>query len=175
MKPSLLIATRSTGKQREIESILQDLPYRLVFPDDLGLPERSEEEVLENTGTFEGNARREAENFFPLSGLPTVADDSGLEVFALAGSLASGRAASRYVPATPRVGSWPTTRSRRASYRCDRYVPDPRAPALTFEGACLGAITETPRGMGRFGYDQLFLLDELGQTLAPQPRKPNMP
>jgi XTP/dITP diphosphohydrolase len=80
-----LVATRNPGKQREIEAILQDVARRIVFPDDVGLMERLEEARVEVEDTFEGNALRKAEYFARRSGLPTAADDSGLEVFVLGG------------------------------------------------------------------------------------------
>ena len=74
MTGPLLIATRSAGKRKEIVQILRDVPYRLVFPDDVGLAERAEEQRVETADSFEGNARRKAEYFSRWSGLPTAAD-----------------------------------------------------------------------------------------------------
>ena len=81
----LLVATRSAGKRAEALRLLEPTGWSIVFPDDAGLPERSDEEWLESAESFEANARAKAEHFARLSGLPTVADDSGLEVFALGG------------------------------------------------------------------------------------------
>jgi XTP/dITP diphosphohydrolase len=85
MSPKLLVATRNPGKEREIRGILADLPYDLVFLDEAGIAETSEEALIEQADTFEGNARHKAEYFAKRSGLPTVAEDSGIEVFALGG------------------------------------------------------------------------------------------
>ena len=85
MSARLLVATRSGDKRREIRAILSGQPYEVVFPDDIGLAARAVEASLEDADTFAGNARRKAEYFARLSGLPTAADDSGLEVFALDG------------------------------------------------------------------------------------------
>jgi XTP/dITP diphosphohydrolase len=175
----LLIATRSPGKRREIVQILRDVPYRLVFPDDLGLVERAEEQRLETADSFEGNARRKAEYFTRLSGLPTAADDSGLEVFALGGQ--PGVRSRRFAMVTgpsdeqdaannaellKRLAGAPAPR-RRARYRCViAYFPSPSAIPMTFEGTCLGAITQAPRGSGGFGYDPLFWSDDLGKTFG---------
>ena len=95
---TLLVATRSAGKQREFARILGPLGVRLAFPDDVGLPPRSEEDGLELAETFEANARHKAEYFAHRSGLATVADDSGLEVFALGG--APGVRSRRWAGAT---------------------------------------------------------------------------
>ncbi|HEX5576430.1 MAG TPA: non-canonical purine NTP pyrophosphatase, partial [Gemmatimonadales bacterium] len=82
----ILAATRSTGKQEEIRRVLLPSGLDVVFPDDVGLWETSAEDVLELGESFEANARRKAEHFARLSGLPTFADDSGLEVLALGGA-----------------------------------------------------------------------------------------
>ena len=94
----LLAATRSRGKQPEIRRILEPAGVEVVFPDDLGLWETPVEDTLELAESFEGNARRKAEHFARLTGLPTVADDSGLEVFALGG--APGVRSRRWAGAT---------------------------------------------------------------------------
>ena len=96
----LLVATRSLGKKQEIRSILGHLPYEIVFPEDVGLHHKSEEDVLETEPTFEGNARKKAEYFCKRSGLPTVADDSGIEVTSLGGQ--PGVRSRRSIPAESR-------------------------------------------------------------------------
>jgi XTP/dITP diphosphohydrolase len=174
-----LIATRSAGKRREIVQILRDVPCRLVFPDDLGLLERADEERLETADSFEGNARRKAEYFARLTGLPTAADDSGLEVFSLGGqpgvrsrrfAMFAGppdqQDAANNAALLGRLAGAPAPR-RRARYRCViAYFQRPDAIPMTFEGTCLGAIAPAPRGGGGFGYDPLFLSDDLGKTFG---------
>jgi len=176
---AFLIATRSAGKRREILEILRDVPYRLVFPDDVGLVERAVEERLETADSFEGNARRKAEYFARLSGLPTAADDSGLEVFSLGGqpgvrsrrfALVSGppdqQDQANNAELLRRLAGAPPAR-RRARYRCViAYFPRPDAIPMTFEGTCLGSIALAPRGTGGFGYDPLFVSDDLGKTFG---------
>jgi len=151
----------------------------VVFPDDVGLWENPIEDTLEVAESFEGNARRKAEHFSRLSGLPTVADDSGLEVFALGG--APGVRSRRWAGVTGsgaevdaannaellrRLLGAPEAR-RRARYRCVlAYLPQPGAVPRIFEGACGGRILEAPRGEGGFGYDPLFFSDELGRTFG---------
>jgi XTP/dITP diphosphohydrolase len=177
--PTLLVATRNQGKRREILEILRDLPCRIVFPDDLALPERPEELGLETGNSFESNARQKAEYFARLTGLPTAADDSGLEVFALGGlpGVRSRRFALHQGPPAEqdaannaellrRLAGAPASR-RRARYRCVvAYVPAAGAAPVSFEGTCLGTIAEFPRGEGGFGYDPLFIADELGKTFG---------
>lgn len=175
----LLVATRSPGKQHEIRRVLMAAGCDVLFPDDAGLAEMPAEDALETAETFEGNARRKAEYFARLSGLPTVADDSGLEVFALGG--APGVRSRRWAGATGsgpsvdaannaellrRLGGAPVER-RRARYRCVLVlVAKPAGIPETFEGMCSGTILEEPRGTGGFGYDPLFLSDDLGRTFA---------
>jgi XTP/dITP diphosphohydrolase len=175
----LLAATRSRGKQPEIRRILEPAGVEVVFPDDLGLWESPVEDTLEVAESFEGNARRKAEHFARLAGLPTVADDSGLEVFALggapgvrsrrfAGVEGSGEAvdAANNTELLRRLLGAPEAR-RRARYRCVlAYLRDAGAVPAVFEGACGGRILDAPRGEGGFGYDPLFFSDELGRTFA---------
>ncbi|HEY9506370.1 MAG TPA: non-canonical purine NTP pyrophosphatase, partial [Gemmatimonadales bacterium] len=94
----LLAATRSAGKQREVRRVLQPKGIEVVFPDDIGLYPTHAEDSLELGDSFEINARRKAEHFSRLSGLPTVADDSGLEVLSLGG--APGVRSRRWAGAT---------------------------------------------------------------------------
>ncbi|HJR51764.1 MAG TPA: non-canonical purine NTP pyrophosphatase, partial [Gemmatimonadales bacterium] len=82
----LLAATRSAGKQREFRRVLEPSGVEVVFPHDVGLHPTRMEDSLELGDSFEINARRKAEHFARLSGLPTVADDSGLEVLSLGGA-----------------------------------------------------------------------------------------
>jgi XTP/dITP diphosphohydrolase len=176
VKPPLLVATRSSGKQPEIRAILADIPFRVVFPDDVGVFERREEDNLEDAGSFEGNARRKAEYFSKQTQLPTIADDSGLEVFSLGGK--PGVKSKRFAMPAPdqdaannaellrRLAGAPEEK-RRARYRCAVvYIPDPSGIPMKFEGTCAGTILEKPRGTGGFGYDPLFLSDELGMTFG---------
>jgi XTP/dITP diphosphohydrolase len=165
VKPPLLVATRSRGKQREIKSILADLPVRVIFPDDAGIVETAVERKLEDAGSFAQRSR-----------LPTVADDSGIEVFSLGG--APGVRSKRFAMPAPdqdaannaellrRLAGAPREQ-RRARYRCVVvFLEDAAAIPRTFEGMCTGIILEEPRGSGGFGYDPLFLSDDLGQSFG---------
>ena len=107
----LLAATRSKGKQVELRRLLEPAGIEVMFPDDAGLWESPAEEGLELAESFEGNARRKAEHFARLSGRPTVADDSGLEVFSLGG--APGVRSRRWAGAEGTPSRWmpPTTPS----------------------------------------------------------------
>jgi XTP/dITP diphosphohydrolase len=176
MSEQLFIATRNAGKKREIRAILQDLPYVLRFLDESGIVEHADEALLEEAESFEGNARRKAHYFARRTGSPTVADDSGLEVFALGGApgVRSRRFALFEGPPDEqdkannahllsKLSGLPEER-RRARYRCVvAFVPRPDAPSMTFEGTCTGNILEAPKGSGGFGYDPLFFSDDLQQ------------
>lgn len=175
----LLAATRSAGKQREIRRLFEASGHEVVFPDDVGLWPAVEEEGLETADSFVANARRKAEHFARRAGLPTVADDSGLEVLSLGG--APGVRSKRWAAADGsevevdqannaellrRLLGAPAAR-RRARYRCVAVLlRNPEAVPAAFEGACSGTILEAPRGTGGFGYDPLFLSDDLGKTFG---------
>jgi XTP/dITP diphosphohydrolase len=176
---TLLVATRSVGKQREFARILEPLGVTLAFPDDVGLAPRSDEDALELGDTFEANARHKAEYFARRSGLATVADDSGLEVLALGG--APGVRSRRWAGAsgTPdqvdaannaelvrRLAGAPPAR-RGARYRCVLILlREPGAIPESFEGSCAGRILEQPAGTGGFGYDPYFFSDELQKSFG---------
>jgi XTP/dITP diphosphohydrolase len=176
----LLVATRSRHKIAEIRDILADVPeLELVDLAAAGVPEAPEEEHLEPHETFEENALSKARYFFGLTGLPTVADDSGLEVRALGGApgvrskrfapaeglegLARDRANNRYLLERLRaLGS----ADRRARYVCAAAYVEPGRPPLVVRGEAPGLIVDEPRGEGGFGYDAHVLEPEVGATFA---------
>ena len=175
----LLVATRSAGKRREVKRLLADSGIDLVFPEDLNLFEDAAEDLLENADNFRANARAKAEHFARRSGLPTVADDSGLEVFYLGG--APGTRSKRWAGATGtaeevdaannaelvrRLAGAPDAK-RGARYRC-ALVLVRRVGALpeVFEGECAGRILEAPAGTAGFGYDPYFYSADLGKSFG---------
>jgi XTP/dITP diphosphohydrolase len=175
----LLFATRSAGKQREIRHYLEAAGHEVVFPDEAGVPETTAEEYLEQSDSFETNARTKAEYFLKKTGLPTVADDSGLEVFSLGGE--PGVRSKRWAGASGsvqqvdqannaellrRLRGAPENR-RRARYRCVLvFLRTQASLPEVFEGICGGRILEAPEGTEGFGYDPLFFSDELGQSFG---------
>jgi XTP/dITP diphosphohydrolase len=175
----LLAATRNAGKQREIRRILRSSGLEIVFPDDIWLRETSDGDALELADSFEINARRKAEYFARLSSLPTFADDSGLEVFALGGepgvrskrwSGVSGKAtevdAANNAELLRRLAGAPEPK-RLARYRCAIvYLKSAGDTPTVCHGDCTGRILEAPRGTEGFGYDPLFFSDELGKTFG---------
>jgi len=175
----ILVATRSEGKQRELRRMFAEAGHEALFPSEAGVPWSGAEDALEVADSFETNARVKAEYFARKTGLPTVADDSGLEVIALGGK--PGTRSKRFAGAIGaplevdqannkellrRLAGLAESK-RRARYRCVlAYLPTPSALPRIFEGICNGQILAEPRGKGGFGYDPLFLSDDLGQTFG---------
>ncbi len=171
MRQRVLIASNNRGKISEIERLLDPLAIELVAQDALDIPA-----APEDAPSFVENAIAKARAGAQASGLPTLADDSGLEVDALDGApgVHSARYASRHgdnaaniakllaaLAARPGV-------SRRARFRCVAVFlahPDHPAPLIA-EGVWEGEIAASPRGEGGFGYDPVFLLPERGLTAA---------
>lgn len=176
----LVVATRSQAKLAEIRRILGEGPELHVLDlDEAGVPPDPAEEHLEPHDTFEENALSKARHFHALTGLPTVADDSGLEVDALAG--APGVRSKRFAPEEGLEGKALDQANNRhllrllegvphaergARYVCTAVLVDGDAPPLVRRGEVSGVIAEQPRGAGGFGYDPLFLVPSLGKTFA---------
>ncbi|MCY4400521.1 MAG: non-canonical purine NTP pyrophosphatase [Gemmatimonadetes bacterium] len=180
---TLLLATRSRHKAREVERILAevgDAGFRLVTLDDVSIPWSDTEESLEPFETFEENAASKAGYFALRSGLPTVADDSGLEVLALNGR--PGVRTKRFAPpgrypgltrdeANNRhlldsLGGVPSP-DRGARYVCVACFIDPaNGNTASFRGEAGGRILVEPRGSGGFGYDPIFLDVRTGRSYA---------
>ncbi len=170
----LLIATNNPGKAREYRALLADLPVEITFPAQEGLAL----EVEETGETFAANARLKAVAFAQASGLPALADDSGLEVDALGG--APGVRSARY--AGPGATDADRTRKllaaladvppgrRTARFRCVVALAWPDGVVQTAEGVCEGEIGFEPRGAHGFGYDPVFLVAGYGgRTMAELP------
>jgi XTP/dITP diphosphohydrolase len=156
----LLIATRSEHKLRELRELLSLEHAELVTLDQLGVLE----DPVEDGDTFEANAAIKARAGIAATGLPTLADDSGIEVDALDGG--PGVRTRRYAgeDATDAdnnakllaaLDGLPAER-RGARYVCVLALALP-GEALRFErGSCRGRIATSPRGNGGFGYDPIF-------------------
>jgi XTP/dITP diphosphohydrolase len=166
----LLVATNNQGKLREFAALLEGLPFRLVTLAEAGI-----EVEVEETGTnLEQNAVEKATAYSALSGLVTVADDSGLEVDALggepgplsrryAGESASDRERNNFLLTKLQDVPW---EERGARFRCVIAIVTPRGEVETCEGVCEGIIAFEPQGEGGFGYDPIFYLPELGKRMA---------
>ena len=166
----LLIATRNQVKFRELVALLAGTSYSLVSLADVCV----EAEVPETGSTFEENAGTKATVYGRLSGLPTLADDSGLEVDALGGEpgVLSSRYAGEGATDAQRIefllGKLSNVRepNRGARFRCVIALAWPGEGVNLYSGECCGRIAETPRGSGGFGYDPVFLVEELGKSMA---------
>ena len=172
----ILVATRSAGKLRELYPILEAAGFSPTDVGTEGIPESPAEDAVEAFGTFEENAAAKAWYFFQLSGLPSIADDSGLEVAALGG--APGVRSKRWSERRDLNGAaldaannelllerLGDAADRRARYVCAAAYVD-GVTAVTTRGEVNGVILRTPLGTGGFGYDPCFFADELGRTFA---------
>lgn len=179
-RPRLLLATRSEHKLREIRQILAGgEPIQLVSLADLGEPERAEEAGIERFETFRENAAAKALYFFQRTGLPTLADDSGLRVDALDGQ--PGVRTKRFAGRADLEGQAlddanldhlleclrDVSQERRgARYVCATALVSHGGMAITTIGSCPGRILTERRGAGGFGYDPVFQLPALDATFA---------
>jgi len=170
----VVLATRNRGKLREIAPLLDGLGLELCTIDDVA----PTAELREDADTFEENALAKARQAAAATGLPAVADDSGLEVDALAG--APGVRSARYAgpgadDARNNAKLLEALRdvpagARGARFRCVAAFVDPaRGREVARAGVCEGEILGAPRGEGGFGYDPLFLLPGRGVTMAELP------
>ena len=168
----LLIATNNQGKIKEFHELLDDLGIELVTPSQIGL----DLAVVEDGNTYAENATKKALAFAQASGLISLADDSGLEVDALNG--APGLYSARY---GAKGGQKKLSDAERRTYLLTQLQDKTRPWTARFraviaiakdgnvqlsEGICEGEIIPEERGTGGFGYDPIFLLPELGKTMA---------
>lgn len=166
----LLLATRNQGKIRELKALLGEINARLLTLGDLDI----ELEVEETGDSYSENAARKATALADASDMLTLADDSGLEVQRLGG--APGIYSARY---SSKPGA--TDKDRRdyllsklqgfpkpwvASFRCVVALAVPGGELFLAEGSCPGEIIAQERGQAGFGYDPIFLLAQLGKTMA---------
>jgi len=166
----LVIASNNPGKLREFQFLLQPLGIEVLTQAQLGIGEAEEPHP-----TFIENALAKARHVSYLSGLPALADDSGICVTALGG--APGVLSARYAGDNPKsdlrnneklLRDMQGVLDRRAHYYCVlvlmQHAEDPQP--LVAEGAWHGEIAHEERGDGGFGYDPLFWLPELGKMSA---------
>jgi XTP/dITP diphosphohydrolase len=178
MMKKLVLASSNPGKLREFEGLLAPLGIEIVSQASLRLAE-----VEEPHGTFVENALAKARHASRRTGLPALADDSGICVSALDGQpgVASARFAGAAQPgATPGreaqdarnneklIALLAGKEDRRAHYYCVvvlmRHAEDPEP--IIAEGSWAGEIVAQPRGANGFGYDPHFFLRDLGKTAA---------
>ena len=168
--PRLLLATRNRGKLIELADLLGDVPFELVSLTDVGI----DVDVEETGRTFEDNAILKAETYRELSGMLTLADDSGLEVDALGGEpgVHSARYAGPDATDSDRIRlllrnlAPVSERSWTARFRCVIAISAPHRQMQLYSGVCCGRIVREPRGDNGFGYDPVFLFPDIGLTMA---------
>jgi len=165
----LVVASNNSGKLREFGQMLAPLGWETIPQKELDVPECEEPHV-----TFVENALAKARHAAACTGLPALADDSGLCVHALGG--APGVFSARYAgePKSDErnneklVADLADKSDRRAHYVCVlvfvRHADDPQ-PVIV-EGEWHGEIVDVPRGLGGFGYDPYFFLPDAGATAA---------
>lgn len=169
----LVLATRNPHKVREIRAVLEDLPVRWLTLDDF--PQLSP--IIEDGATLEANATKKAVTVAQATSGLALADDSGLEVEALTG--VPGVFSARF--AGPQATYEDNNRKllellinipldqRQARFRCVIAVAEPDGTVHLVEGRLDGCIAMTPRGSNGFGYDPVFVVPDLGLTLAELP------
>jgi XTP/dITP diphosphohydrolase len=176
MTRPLVFATRNPGKLVELR---QMLPGIAVLDVDAAAAQlgRSIPEVDEDADTFAGNAIKKAREVARATGLPALADDSGLEVDALGGApgvysaryAGGGGDAANHAKLLDALRGVPPAQ-RTARFRAVLALADVTGPlgdaTITAEGVCEGMVLDAPRGTGGFGYDPLFLVPALGQSFA---------
>ena len=170
--PTLLIATNNKGKVKELQDLLNNTGFELITPAQINL----ELDVIEDGHTYAENATKKALAFASASGLVSLADDSGLEVDALSG--APGLYSARYGSSN---GEKLSDKDRRAfliqnlqdkphpwtaRFHATIALAVPNDEIHLTEGFCAGEIIPEERGTGGFGYDPIFLLSDLGKTMA---------
>ena len=168
MSEKFVLATHNPGKMKEISAILAELGIQVVGPDELGI----DVEVEETGTTFAENAMLKARAICAASGLPAIADDSGLCVDALNGGpgVYSARYGGEGLDDRGRtmllLQNMRGQTTRAAHFACAICCVFPSGDTLTAEGRCEGAIAFAPMGEGGFGYDPVFLVPEKAKTFS---------
>lgn len=169
MNYEIVLATNNAHKLKEVRKILS--PHKIVVYglSDLGL---KPEEVEENADTYCGNALIKARAVQKLTTLPIIADDSGLEIEAMdnkpglhsarfASECGGHDAAIKYI-----LHLLKDKENRKARFVCNIVLLNVEEKPLLFEGVAPGVIALEKYGEGGFGYDPVFISDELGKTFA---------
>jgi XTP/dITP diphosphohydrolase len=170
----LILASHNAGKVREINDLLRPLGIEAVSAGSLGLPEPEE-----TADSFIGNAELKARAAAMASGLPALADDSGLAVDALGGdpgiysarwagpekdfAMAMRKVNDAILEIETRTGQ---SQGRHARFVCALSLAWPDGHAETVEGVVAGALVWPPRGERGFGYDPIFVPDGHDRTFG---------
>ena len=170
ISPTILLATSNRGKVGELRALLAELPCHCITPDELGLGLS----VDETGATYAENAMLKARAYHAATGLPVIADDTGLEVDALDGapglhsarfsSIPGANDADRRAKLLRVLADKP--RPWLARFRCVVAVAFGDGSVELFDGSVEGEIITEERGEHGFGYDRLFYIPAAGKTLA---------
>lgn len=180
MTATLVFATRNRGKLVELRRLLAAADLEILDLDQAGARiGRDLGEVDEDADTFLGNATKKAVEISRATGLPALADDSGLEVDALGGAPGvysaryaggHGDSAANNAKLLAALAGHTDRAARTARFRAVLAFADTAgrlgAQTITADGVCEGAITEAARGAGGFGYDPIFEVAGDGRTMA---------
>ena len=163
-RPRLVIASGNAGKLREYRDLLGEAGFELIAFD---------ADIEEAGETYAGNAQLKAEAALAKSGLPSIGDDSGIELDALGGfpGIRSARLGPTQTERTAellrRLEGVP--RPWKARFVCMIALAAPGQPTRFFEGECRGEVVPEWRGEAGFGYDPIFLVPGTGKTFGEMP------
>lgn len=169
MNYELILATNNKHKLKEVREILSPHKITVYGLNDLNLKPN---DVEENADTYAGNALIKAKSIQELTTMPIIADDSGLEIEAMNNQpgLHSARFAEQYGGHENAIKvileNLKKKDNRNARFVCDIILLNEGDKPLLFEGIVPGHIAEEPYGEGGFGYDPIFIADELNKTYA---------
>ncbi|MBI4214137.1 MAG: RdgB/HAM1 family non-canonical purine NTP pyrophosphatase [Chloroflexi bacterium] len=164
----ILLASSNPGKLKDLKACL-GAGLEILTPADVGLSA----EVHETGATYVENARLKAEAYFDAIRVPTLGEDSGLEIAALNGGPGVFSARFQGLPDGPiknahilqlLAGVPPSRRGCR--YHCVMVLVEADGSQRAFEGTCAGRIAPEPTGHGGFGFDPIVFIPRLGRTLA---------
>ena len=165
---TFVIATNNPGKLREMREILSKLEVSAVSLAEAGV----DIEIEETGATFSENAFLKARAVCEATGMPAIADDSGLVVYGLGGepgvysSSYGGDGLDDNARCMFLLQNMLNLEQRAAKFVSNIGCVFPDGKTILSEGECHGEITDRPRGIGGFGYDPVFLVDGMGKTMA---------
>lgn len=163
-----VLATNNPGKIREMREILPEFDIEFVTRKDLGI----DIEIEETGTTFSENALLKAKAICALTGLPAIADDSGLIVDALDGapgvytSSFGGEDLSESERCEFLLKKLKNMEQRSAKFVCTITCVFPDGGVISAQGECCGKIADAPTGSGGFGYDPVFIANGFSKTMA---------
>lgn len=162
----MVLASGNKNKYREMRAVLEQIGIELLYGGDFENPP----EVDETGDTYEENALLKARAWMEFSGLPAIADDSGIEAAALCG--APGVRSARAVPGSDAdrtawlLSAMEDKTDRRARFVACLAVAFPSGKTAVCQSACEGTLARAPMGSGGFGYDPIFIPDGYEKTFS---------